>query len=526
MSWQGFGFRLCLDDLHDVGPRNLIRAGLAGEDDHHVALFGQALLQGGLLGLAEHLVERELLVGQPGHVDGVDAPDKVEHAGGLDVLAEREHGLRGALARHLARDAPVRGEAHDGGRGHVAGDLAGRGDERVVLVGRVAGHVGVHALLVLVRLFDCLDDVFHGVDCFQRVRAAGGLGTQHQGVSAVVDSVGNVRRLRTGGGRSEDHGIKHLGGHHDGGTLLLALGDDGFLHGRDRFDVGVYTEVTTSHHHGIRLLDDLGELTGIDRGFDLRHDERVVADQSFGLNDVFLGPHAAEGNPVHAHLQAKLDILDILVSESPVREVDFRDIHTVVGAEAATSDDLQDGFFHRRGHHPGVHAATSERNDGAWRHVREDLGVREGDAGVVSNLLLQVQDKPLALLHGHGSVFEFSDTELRALEVHEDADGGAMASLDLTDQVDSLPGVLVRAVAHRDAEDVGASLPHGLNHLFIARRGTDGRNHLGLRMAVDPDRLLVRLSLNHGLDINGKAPDGSARRLGRATQPKKSTWLR
>ena len=72
------------------------------------------------------------------------------------------------------------------------------------------------------------------------------------------------------------HGLEHLGGHNDGAGKTDALLDDALLEVRHVFNGHAHTEVTTGHHQGVGLFDDLNQgVDGFGR-FDLGHNHHVV----------------------------------------------------------------------------------------------------------------------------------------------------------------------------------------------------------------------------------------------------------
>ena len=61
--------------------------------------------------------------------------------------------------------------------------------------------------------------------------------------------------------------------------------------------------------------------------------------------------------------------------------------------------------------------------------------------------------------------------ELRALQVDQDADRAAIAALDIADGLDQFAHLVVRGVAHIDAEHVGAGLEQLADHRAVGRGG-------------------------------------------------------
>src|SRR5262249_5266942 len=83
----------------------------------------------------------------------------------------------------------------------------------------------------------------------------------------------------------------------------------------------------------------------------------------------------------------------------------------------------------------------------------------------------------------HGAFRERADPEFGSLQVDQDADRPAVAGLDIADVGDELAHLVVRRVAHVDAEDVGAGLEQLADHRAVRRSRAQCRQDLDTAQA-------------------------------------------
>src|ERR1700694_2958889 len=103
--------------------------------------------------------------------------------------------------------------------------------------------------------------------------------------------------------------------------------------------------------------------------------------------------------------------------------------------------------------------------------------MRKLDAGVVAGRLVQIEDKTFAVLELDRALGEGAQAKLGALKIDQNADRPAVATLDIANRLDQLAHLVVRGMAHIDAEDVGAGLEQATDHRKVgrgrAKRGED-----------------------------------------------------
>ena len=283
-----------------------------GGDDHQIAVADKARL---LRRLHRQLHQLVGALGT-GHGDGLHAPVKGHLA--LHLLLQQQgyhRGLRTEGADHLGGDARLT-HRQDG----VGTDILGSGAGGV---GRGGGDV--HAVAapqsqqsgIVCVGFGFPGDGVHGLHRLHRVPARRRLAGEHDGAGAVVDGVGHVGDLGTGGPGVLDHGVQHLGGSNHRLPGGHALGDHILLDGGDLREVDLHAHVAPCHHNAVRRRQDLRQVVDalliLDLGDDA--DAGLAALQQLAeLPHVGGGADKAGGDEVKALLHAEEDILTILLA--------------------------------------------------------------------------------------------------------------------------------------------------------------------------------------------------------------------
>ena len=192
----------------------------------------------------------DLLIQQAGD-DGGAGMEAAHQPGGGSPLADGENGVRSDLLRR--------------GAGGVGGSR--RHGKSVPS----AGHLG-HALDMVDVALRPPGDGVHGLHGFHRISACCRLAGEHDGRGAVIDGVGHIGDLRTGGPGIFHHGIQHLcscddrlaAGHTPGDHILLDQGD--------LRKVDLHTHIAASHHDAVRRVQDLRKIADALLIFDLGDD--------------------------------------------------------------------------------------------------------------------------------------------------------------------------------------------------------------------------------------------------------------
>src|SRR5260370_8826396 len=97
--------------------------------------------------------------------------------------------------------------------------------------------------------------------------------------------------------------------------------------------------------------------------------------------------------------------------------------------------------------------------------------MRELDARIVARGLVGIEHKTFAVLELDRAFGERAQAKFWALKVDQDADRPAIAALDIANGLDQFAHLVVRGMAHIDAEDVGAGLEQAADHRAVGRCG-------------------------------------------------------
>src|SRR6185437_13663201 len=102
------------------------------------------------------------------------------------------------------------------------------------------------------------------------------------------------------------------------------------------------------------------------------------------------------------------------------------------------------------------HLAVIEQQRVARFERGEDFRMRQLDPRAVAGRLVGIERKTLAVLQLHRAFRERTQPEFRSLKVDQDADRPAITGFDVADGLHQLAHLVVRGMAHVDAEYVGA----------------------------------------------------------------------
>src|SRR5260221_3114664 len=140
--------------------------------------------------------------------------------------------------------------------------------------------------------------------------------------------------------------------------------------------------------------------------------------------------------------------------------------------------------------------------------------MRKLNAGVVAGSLVGIEDKTFTVVELDRAFGERSQAKLWALKVDQNADGAAVARLDVPNGLDQFAHLVVRGVAHIDAEDVGAGLEQAPDHRAVG--GCRAKRCKDLDAAQAPHGLLPGATPGGRPDPPGGVPPGEFGRLGAA----------
>ena len=450
--------------------------GYAGGDHHQIAVLDKPRLLRCVNGGMHQLVGAV----RPLHHDGDKTPVQRHLAADLGIQQQRHHrGLRTEPADHLGGDAPLT-DGEDGVGADVrrrgAGGVGGGSRHGQMSAGgrhRPAGAVDVALGLA--------GDGVHGLYRLHRVLARRRLAGEHNGAGAVVNGVGHVGDLGTGGPGIFDHGVQHLGGGDDRLAAGHALGDHILLNGGDLRKVDLHAHVAASHHDAVRFGQDLPQVADALLIFDLGDD----ADAGVGgvqhaadLPDIGGAADKAGGDEVEALLHAEQDIVLVLLAhvghgQGHAGYVDA----LVILHDAAVLHPAADGLG-RRLQHRQPHQSVIQQDGVPGVHILRQLGVGDGTARLVALHILNGQGEGLPGGQLHRAVFEVAQPHLRPLGVQHGRHRQIQLLPQRLDGVQPYLMLRVGAVGEIEPGHVHAREHHLPQHALLVGGGAQCTNDL------------------------------------------------
>mmetsp|Transcript_34095 Transcript_34095/g.61975 ORF Transcript_34095/g.61975 Transcript_34095/m.61975 type:complete len:424 (-) Transcript_34095:227-1498(-) len=358
--------------------------------DHGVALLHPALLLPDVNGAEE---------------DALRANHRANHLG-LAVLQVAAHlpsgllqscvhddGHRGAVLGYIPGSVTGVRQDHNHPGTHVQAHIDGgacNGLEvrqgAVVVQGRVA-HGLVQAGVVNCVL--CLAaDLVHNLHGLQGEVATSSLARKHDTVSAINDSIGNIRAFSAGGTGILDHGLKHLGGSNHRLAHNVALPDHHLLSSKYLLWGDSHTQITTRNHDAICLFKDLIEVFKALVVLNLADDLDVSASLAKNLADLAYivgSPHKGSCDEVYALDHAKtLNVVDVLLGHSGK-------INDCAGERHVLTLTESEGVFSPCHHRVSLDLGDSQReatvgnqDNAAYLQRLGKFGIRHGNSGGVA----------------------------------------------------------------------------------------------------------------------------------------------
>ena len=130
------------------------------------------------------------------------------------------------------------------------------------------------------------------------------------------------------------------------------------------------------------------------------------------------------------------------------------------------------------------HLPVVDQQEAVGLRRLEDLGMGQRHALGRTRRLAHVEPDLLALLQLQWPLGEGAQSQLRALQVHQDGDRMLVFFLQRAQEVDALAMVVLRAVAEVQAKDIGAGLEQRAQALAGGRRGSQRGDDLGETVAM------------------------------------------
>ena len=334
----------------------------------------------------------------------------------------------------------------------------GGGDGQAGALGRLCGTDTLHIALRLAG------NGIHSADGLHRVLPCRRFAGKHNGAGAVVNGIGHVGDLRTGGTGVLDHGIQHLGGSDHRLSGGHTLGNDTLLNGGDLRKVNLHAHIAPGHHDTVGHGQDIRQVADAFLIFDLGDDADlgVVLIQNVpDLPDIGGGTDKAGGNEIEALADAKKNILPVPLAhvrhgQGHARDVDALFVlHNAVIFHPAANL-AGGGLQHRQPYQ------TVIQQDGvAGLHILGQIGIGNGAAGLVPGNIVGSQSEALAGFQVNRAVLKGPQPHLRPLGVQH---SGHRQMKLLPQSCQRLQTALVLVIAAVGKVEPGHVHPR-LNHL-------------------------------------------------------------
>ena len=413
--------------------------------------------------------------------DGRDAPREGELAVGALIRGQTDDVRRAAEARDQPRGAPRDGADGDDLRadvdGHAAGGVAD-GVERVVdLKLRLGEALGI----VDVRL-GVFGDARHGAQRLDGVLAGRRLAGEHDGARAVIDGVGDVRDLGTGGADVVRHALEHLGRGDDALAEQAALADELLLDARQLLVRHLDAHVAAGDHDAGALGEDVLDVVDAGLILDLGDDgdvpAAVGAQKAVEIDQILPARHEGRSHEVHVVFNAEEQVALVLLAQEVLLEHLVREAHALAVGQHAAGGDAADNVGIGRGGDGQRDEPVVDEHGVARLKILRETGIAHGHAFGIAGHGLGRERERVAAVQFDLPVFKRADAVLGALRVEHDGDGQTELGAQLFDAVDAHLMLGVRAVGKVQARDVHTGEHHGSQHLLTVTGGTDGADDL------------------------------------------------
>ena len=269
-------------------------------------------------------------------------------------------------------------------------------------------------------------NLYHGTESFHRVFAGCRLAGKHDGACTLINCVGNVCCLRTGGTWIFDHGIKHLCGGDNLFACVVYFVDDFFLDHRNIFQRDFHTHVAAGDHDAVGSFNNAVDVVNALLVFDFCNNVQITAAVFVEDFPDFVDVRRSSGegcrDEIKAFLNTEKDIFSVLFADK--RHIDFHagKINAFfVGNNAAVFDDTVDImsfdtlYFH-------ADQTVVYKNTVAGFHIFVQIFVGNRHNVFISLYFFRGQSKFLTFCQGHLSFCKFADTDLRALCIKKRSD--------------------------------------------------------------------------------------------------------
>ena len=197
---------------------------------------------------------------------------------------------------------------------------------------------------VIYVIFRGLGNESHSADSLYRVLSCSSLTAEHNGGRAVVNGVGNIGYLRSGGSYIGYHGLKHLCGGYDLLAGIVALADNAFLNGRYLLKGYLNAHVPSGDHYAVSGLQYLVNVFHPVHVLDLCDYPGTAPaeafDEFFKIRHICRSAYKGSCNKIKAHSCAELQIVHVTLGKIGHGQLHSRHVDPLVIAYLAPVYDL------------------------------------------------------------------------------------------------------------------------------------------------------------------------------------------
>mmetsp|Transcript_17158 Transcript_17158/g.31017 ORF Transcript_17158/g.31017 Transcript_17158/m.31017 type:complete len:389 (+) Transcript_17158:622-1788(+) len=250
---------------------------------------------------------------------------------------------------------------------------------------------GMVHLVVITTLFGLTTGSCHDINSLSKVTSVGRLSRQHDGISSIVDGIGDITALCSGWTGTVDHTFQHLRGRNDGLSSNVGSPNHHFLCQKHLGGRDFHSQVTSCHHDSVGHRENgiviLQSLQIFDFGNDLDLAPPIVVQEFAKVQHVLCCPDEGRGNKFHAVLDTKVDnVVLVFVGKGGKVDFDAWQIHVFALANGGIVFNATQDFS---GRNVALEHAQDERSIGhqnllPLRHGRGDLGIRTGQPILVA----------------------------------------------------------------------------------------------------------------------------------------------
>ena len=185
---------------------------------------------------------------------------------------------------------------------------------------------------VVERGFCFYANVVHHCNTLERPRAFGRFAAQHDAISTVANSIGDISNLSAGGARVLDHRFQHLSRNNDNFARCVALLKHHFLSKENLGKRNFNSEIATSDHDAVtnsqNLIEVIEALLTFNLGNHLNLWSTLLGKQVFDQRHVSCSANEGESNEINTLLHTKKNVLNVLFANC-------REINRLAGQVAA-----------------------------------------------------------------------------------------------------------------------------------------------------------------------------------------------